>query len=146
MVAEELLTVEEVNERLPLVRSIVRDVVELHSDISVRRERLASVRQRHPVTPGTGTTSVYEEEVRQMEEELQRDEERLESYSDELLAIGGVLSDAGTGTVDFLSESGGDRLWLCWRFDEPSVMYWHAGPCGVSERMPLCHERVFGNG
>ena len=144
MVAEDLLTIEEVQERLPLVRSIVRDVVELHSDISMRRERLASIRQRHP-SPAN-STSIYEEEVRQMEEELIRDEQRLEGYSDELLSIGGVLADAATGTVDFPSESGGDRLWLCWRFDEPVVMYWHAGPCGESERLPLCHERVCEDG
>ncbi len=35
MVAEDLvLTVAEVNDRLPLVRSIVRDIVELHQDIT----------------------------------------------------------------------------------------------------------------
>ncbi|MFN8707936.1 MAG: DUF2203 domain-containing protein [Planctomyces sp.] len=145
MVAEDFLTVDEVNERLPLVRSIVRDVVELHSDIADRRERLASIRQRHP-SSSSSSASVYEEEVRQMEEELLRDEKRLEGYSEELLEIGGVLSDAATGTVDFPGESGGDRLWLCWRFDEPVVMYWHSGACGESERLPLCHERIFGDG
>ena len=45
MVAEETsLTVDEVNQRLPLVRSIVRDIVDLHTDLT---QRVEVRRRRH---------------------------------------------------------------------------------------------------
>ena len=135
MVSEAVLTVSEVNDRLPLVQSIVRDIVELHADVTSRRERLAVLRDRHPA----GGSSIYEEEVRQMEDELTEDELRLEGYTDELHQLGGVLTDPVAGVVDFASYLGGDRVYLCWHSGEDVVGYWHSGPCQTSTRIPLCH-------
>jgi len=139
MVAEEtVLTIEAVNQRLPLVRTIVRDIMELHRDIAVRKQRLSSLRERHPVSGGDD--SVYEQEVLQMEGELLHDEQRLEEFAQELHQIGGMLTDAQSGTVDFPGDMDGERVWLCWRSDEPEVLSWHSGDCGKSERVSLYHE------
>jgi hypothetical protein len=138
MVAQQRLTIRQVNERLPLVQAIVRDIVELYGDIVSRKLRLSSVHRRRPAA--SGAASVYEEEVVQMEEELLRDEQRLEAWQAELEQVGGHLTNASVGRVDFLSELGGDSVWLCWQPGEPSVMYWHAGSCSDSDRIPLCHE------
>ena len=93
--------------------------------------------QRHPAS---SSVSVYEEEVRQMEAELADDEERLGGYSRELTQLGGQLTDPAHGLVDFAADFGGDRVYLCWQPDENVVEFWHAGPCGLSNRIPLCHE------
>ena len=137
MVAEETsLTVDEVNQRLPLVRSIVRDIVDLHTDLTQRKERLLSLRERHPASPTAD--SVYEQEVQQMEAEMSRDEVTLGKYSQELQQIGGELTDAATGTVDFPGDVDGERISFCWRFDEPEILFWHSDDCGGGERMSLC--------
>lgn len=139
MVAEEtVLTVDEVNQRLPLVRTIVRDIVELHSDITMRKQRLSALRERHPASGSAD--SVYEQEVLQMETELSRDEERLDVFAQELHQVGGLLTDGSSGTVDFPGDVGGERISLCWRSGEPDVRYWHSGACGKSDRVSLYHE------
>lgn len=140
MVAEELLAVAEVNERLPLVRCIVRDIVRLHADIEARRRRFESMPGRgEPRADVESTTaSAYDEEVRQQQEELVRDCERLSEYSKELQQVGGILGHAESGSVDFPFELDGEKVWLCWRPGDVSVSYWHAGVCGESERVPLC--------
>lgn len=138
MVARRILTLAQVNERLPLVSAIVRDIVALYADITSRRARLDTFRNRRP--SASGQTSLYEEEVQQMEDELRRDENRLDEYTQELNEIGGLISDPARGRVDFFSELSGDPAWLCWQPGEPQVMFWHAGPCGDAERIPLCHE------
>ena len=139
MVAEEtVLTIEAVNQRLPLVRTIVRDIMELHRDIAVRKQRLSSLRERHPASGGDD--SVYEQEVLQMEGELLHDEVRLDEFAQELHQIGGTLTDAQSGTVDFPGDMDGERVWLCWRSDEPEALYWHSGDCGKSARVSLYHE------
>lgn len=131
---ETRLTAKEVNQRLPLVRAIVRDIVSLSSDVTERKSRLGDLRRSYP--PGDRAVSSFEEEVRQMESELQRDERRLAEYQAELSRVGGVLTCAVTGTVDFASEFDGGRIWLCWRLGEPEVMYWHQFDCG-NDRMLL---------
>lgn len=139
MVADEtLLTVEDVNQRLPLVRSIVGDIVSLHADISLRRQRLLSLRERHPAPKSPD--SVYEQEVLQMESELADDEVRLGSFAQELLDIGGVLADPSEGRVDFPGDLGGERVFFCWQSGEAEVLTWHSGACGESERILLDHE------
>ncbi len=139
MVAEEtILTVEEVNQRLPLVRTIVRDIVDLHRDITVRKQRLSSLRERHPALERSD--SIYEQEVLQMETELSQDEVRLDAFAQELHQVGGFLTDGSSGTVDFPGDVGGERVSLCWRSGEPEVLYWHSGDCGKSDRVSLYHE------
>ncbi len=139
MVAEEtLLTVEEVNQRLPLVRSIVKDIVDLHADIAFRKQRLLSLRERHPAVKSND--SVYEQEVQQMESELTVDEGRLDDYSQELLQIGGTLTNPTLGRVDFPGDLGGERVSFCWQVGEDEVLYWHSGECGESTRVTLFHE------
>jgi len=139
MVAEEIvLTIEAVNQRLPLVRTIVRDIMELHRDIAVRKQRLSSLRERYPAAGGDD--SIYEQEVLQMEAELAHDEQRLDEFVQELHQIGGMLTDAQSGTVDFPGDVDGEKVWLCWRSDEPEVLYWHGGDCGKGNRVSLYHE------
>lgn len=139
MIADELLAIADVNGRLPLVRSIVRDIVALHADIESRRERFAAMPGRGEKRSAAGSVaeSVYDEEVRQLQDELRRDLERLGGFAEELHLVGGVLGDAQSGAVDFPFEMDGERVWLCWHPEEPAVTYWHAGACGESERIPL---------
>ena len=136
MVTDEfVLTVDEVNQRLPLVRSIVRDIMELDADLTLRRQRLRDLRQRHPSKPKADP--VYEAEVQAMELDLKRDELRLNGFTDELRQIGGELTCAARGIVDFAADQDGDRIALCWKFDEPELMAWHATACGDNARLPL---------
>ncbi|MCA9037472.1 MAG: DUF2203 domain-containing protein [Planctomycetaceae bacterium] len=133
MVSQSVLTVAEVNERLPLVRLIVRDIISLHADVASRRSRLNDIRDRYP----SKGSSVYEDEVLQMEDELLQDESRLQGFVGELSQLGGVLVSPEAGVVDFSGEIDGDRVWFCWREGDQSLAFWHAGPCGESDRLPL---------
>jgi hypothetical protein len=93
-----LFTVEEANQRLPLVRAIVTDIVKLYEDVHDRRDRLNRVRHS---SSGHKTPSMYSEEVQQIEEELEKDIERLEEFANELEELGVELKDPVMGLVDF---------------------------------------------
>jgi len=162
-----MLSVEDVNARLPLVRSIVRDVMGLHRDLSERRVRLRELRERYPVSRASGGArasassspnssvakagsgrvgpAVYEQEVVQMESELARDETRMAEYARELSSIGGSLADAGLGQVDFNGQLSGEQVVLSWQFDEPEVMYCRTGLRHGGERRLLMQAAVSGD-
>ena len=129
-----MLTTAEVNARLPLVRSIVRDAIELHRDLQWRSDRLQSLRERYPAAEDD---SVYEQEVAGYERELTADQKRFDGLLCELRQIGGTLTDPNRGTVDFQGSVEGRRVMLCWQPDEHEVLHWHPGPCSQAARQPL---------
>ncbi len=51
--------------------------------------------------------------------------------------LGIELKDINTGLVDFLAERDGRDIYLCWRYDEPKVAFWHDLEAGFAGRQPL---------
>lgn len=135
MTAEDLiLTVADVNRRLPLVRAIAQDAMRLKADVLVRQGRLTELRERYPADDDG---SPYSEEVLEMEESLEADEIRIDEYSAELQQVGAELVDSELGLVEFASSLDGQPIWLSWMFDEPEVCFWRAEGDGAVDRRPL---------
>jgi hypothetical protein len=132
-------TLEEANQRLPLVRAIVQDIVDLFRDVSERRDRLATVRAHHGESSGT---SLYSEETEQIEEDLRSDEERLRDFINELVELGIEFKDPVKGLVDFPSRVDGRIVYLCWMLGEPEVCFWHELDAGFGERQPILVESI----
>lgn len=133
-----LFTVEEANQRLPLVRVIVQDIVNLFRDLQQRRERLATVKQLRG--EGTSSSKFHSEEIEQVEEELQRDEQKLTDFVRELHELGVEFKDPVLGLVDFPAQMDDRVVHLCWKLDEPEVQFWHELDAGFSGRQLLLAE------
>lgn len=132
---KQLFTLEEANQRLPLVKSIVRDIVSLFHDTEQREERLQEIRSLRPERQGKD--DLYSEEVDQVERELNEDRIRLRSFVDELLGLGVELKDPAQGLVDFRAEFEGREVYLCWKNGEDDIAFWHELNEGFSGRQPL---------
>jgi hypothetical protein len=130
-------TVEEANRRLPLVRSIVTDIIELYRDMHERRQRLASVRERGGGRIDRAEANLYTEELDEMERELALDGERLDAFTAELEDLGVELKDPYTGLVDFPTVLDGREVFLCWQFGEDEVTHWHEVDAGYDSRQSL---------
>ncbi len=121
---------------LPLVRAIVKDLAELSRDVIDRRERLS-----HLLAGRNGQASdVYSEELAQVEEELEKDGRRLRDYVEELLKLGVEPKNGPEGLVDFPALVDGREVYLCWKLDEPEVMFWHDLEAGFAGRQSLIAE------
>jgi hypothetical protein len=131
-------TLEEANQRLPLVRAIVQDIVNLFRDVSERRDRLATMRTRHG--EAASEESLYSEENAQIEDELRCDEERLRNYIEELVELGIEFKDPVKGLVDFPSRVDGRIVHLCWMLGESEIRFWHELEDGFAGRQPVLVE------
>lgn len=129
-------TVEEANHALPLVRSIVSDIVTLHTDLHARQDRLQAVKRRHDASRGSMPED-YNEELAQMEADLHRDVEKLQGYISELQALGIELKDLPKGLVDFPGLIEGREVCLCWMLGESEVAFWHEVDAGFQGRQSL---------
>ncbi len=131
-------TVSEANATLPYVRAVVRDVTELAAQLRERHERLVRLR------PGErgGMTEAHREETLQAQADLERGQERMQEYEEELRKIGVELKDYFTGLIDFPSIMDGREVYLCWRLGEPEVGHWHELEAGFAGRRKLMASHV----
>src|SRR6516225_7588134 len=87
----------EANATLPLVRSIVKDITELAASLRDRNERLT--RLGGGIRGGLGPA--YQEELQTLQDDLERAQDQMKDYVQELQALGVELKDYYTGLVDF---------------------------------------------
>lgn len=128
-----LFTPEQANASLPLVRSIVGDMVALSRDLLERRQRLDQL-ARGRKSP---KDDYYGAELSQMEEEMEKGIERLNGYAQELHDLGIEPKGAAEGLVDFPCMLDGRLVFLCWKFNEPEVLFWHDLDSGFAGRRSL---------
>jgi hypothetical protein len=126
-------TAAEANAMLPLVRAIVADVAALARDLRDRHERLAHIPPARP----NARTDAHQEELRLVESEMERGQERMRDYEKELRQLGVELKDYFTGLVDFPCLMHGREVYLCWRLGESEVAHWHELEDGFAGRQKL---------
>ena len=130
---KKLFTIDEANRALPLIKAIAQDMARVAQEMTERRHRLAQLRPGH----GDDRNDLYTEELQQIERVLQRDAEQLREYIDELLELGVEPKNPLEGLVDFPCEIDGRIVYLCWKLDEPQVLFWHELDAGFAGRQPL---------
>jgi hypothetical protein len=131
-------TAAEANAMLPLVRRIVTDITELAVSLRDRHERLTRL--------GGGDRGVlgdaYQEEMQTLQADLDRAQDQMKEYVQELHGLGVELKDYYTGLVDFPAWMKGHEVYLCWRLGEPEVGHWHELDAGFAGRQKLSAEQV----
>jgi hypothetical protein len=67
---------------------------------------------------------------------------RIRDLQHELARIGCTYKDWGfeLGLVDFPGEIDGEGVLLCWRSDEPAVLWYHSHEGGFAGRLPIPEE------
>ena len=79
----------------------------------------------------------HQEELQQALAEFERDQERLNEFERELRKLGVELKDYFAGLVDFPSWMDNHEVYLCWRYGEPEVAYWHELHAGFTGRQKI---------
>lgn len=132
--AQRMFTLPEAQARLPLVRSIARDVVKLSQQISETRTRLEELKKRRG---DSSASDVYGEELVAIEASLEEDSQRLDGYVEELFDLGIEPLDLSEGVVCFAASMFGRSVCLSWKFDEPIIAYWHESDEDWRRRQPI---------
>jgi len=131
--AQRVFSLEEANQRLPLVKAIVRDIVDLFGDLHERRQALNDLRQER---------SLDDSGIDAMERGLEVDIERLENFVHELAELGVELKDPLVGLVDFQTRIDGRDAYLCWKLGEEEIAWWHDLDSGFAGRQPLLERSI----
>jgi hypothetical protein len=124
---KDTFTLAEANRRLPLVRRIVADIIELYPGL--RERALAATR-----AGGEGAAGA------RLDGALQQEADRIDALVRELESLGCSFKGFEEGLVDFPARLKGRTVCLCWRYDEPSITYWHELSAGYAGRQPITPE------
>jgi len=128
-------TVAHANATLPLIRAIVKDIVDLTRELQERHDLLS---ERHVID------EAHREELQEVRAAFERDKERLAEYCRELEELGIELKDPRTGLIDFPCWMDNREVYLCWRLGEADVAYWHELDAGFAGRQRLTKDLADG--
>jgi len=129
--AKKFYTIDEANATLPLLRSILRDITELAHELRERNDRLNRVQSAKAMG------DAHREEVQEMLAEMERGQECMREYEQELKKLNVELKDYFTGLIDFPCWMDDRAVLLCWRLGEPEIGFWHELDSGFAGRRKL---------
>jgi len=128
-----VFTIEKANRSLPLVRLIVKDIVEISERVRETRRRLAylgNIQRGHSFT-------TYQEEVDSIEKGLKEDEDRIAECILELNSLGVEVKEIEEGLVEFPALKRRELVFLSWKFGEPEIEHWHTRNADSDDRLPI---------
>jgi len=130
-----VFTLEAVNALVPELAGKVRRQLERRSEIEQLLARLG--RELGDVPDRIVLDPADPLEVREMKRELVRRIDEYRSGWREVEDMGAVLKDPRIGLLDFYGNVEGKLVWLCWKYGETEVSWYHALEEGFSARKPI---------
>ena len=126
MSASKYFTVSEANSTVDVIRPIIARILEIRATILERQPQVWTVVEK---AAGNGGS--------QLASEMVMDFNELDSLVHSVQATGALLKDINTGLVDFPAIRDGQEVYLCWRFGEGQILFWHTLESGFQGRQPL---------
>jgi hypothetical protein len=133
--AQRVFTISEVNALIPALSSLVHDQLKEQSEIEHGLAELMRLTGQPPrsLEPNAADSG----EISRLKHELRKRIARYETGWQRVKKWGGVIKDPQTGLVDFYGRVDGKLVWLCWRYGEDTLGYYHDLTAGYSGRRPL---------
>ncbi len=120
-------TLDEANAALPRLNELLQQLMQARRAIIDARPELWPVLKKSLGNGGSKKAG-----------ELLAEFERVQAAHKAIEEMGVLLKDADVGLVDFLHRrSDGREVYLCWRYGEPKVAYWHELHAGFAGRKRL---------
>lgn len=120
-------TLEEANALLPQLNALLEQLMEARRAIVEARPDLWPVLKKAMGNGGSKKAG-----------ELLAEFERAQAAYRAIEDLGVLLKDPDIGLVDFLHRRpDGREVYLCWRYGEPKVAYWHELHAGFAGRKPV---------
>jgi hypothetical protein len=131
----EVFTLEEINAKIPILRGIVGEQLVRRAAIQDRLASLGDLTDEIPddfaVRPtDSAAVRVLKGELAELVTEYRKGWQVVE-------AMGAVIKDPQIGLVDFYGRVDGNVVWLCWKYGEDEVTFYHALDEGFAGRKQI---------
>jgi len=120
-------TIASANKLLPLV-------VEKFKEVLKQKENVMKI--EHQCESVVSTTSGFEEYIK-IKKRLNSAIAKFYQAIEDLENTGAVLKGIEEGLLDFPSKRFDKEIWLCWKFGEKEIKFWHEKDIGFNGRKPI---------
>ncbi len=111
---------------LPRIRPIVESVLAARQRIIDAQPEVWPTLEKAVGNGGSQKAGALVEEFKKIENGIKA-----------IQALGAVVKDVNTGLIDFPALRGDREVFLCWRYDEPAVAFWHELHTGFEGRQAI---------
>jgi hypothetical protein len=119
-------TLEQAQAALDIIRPLVAEVMEIRQSILDREPEVWPVVAK---AAGNGGSKIASQ--------LAQEFGRLDQVIRAILVTGALLKDINLGLVDFPALQDEREIYLCWKYGEETISFWHEIDGGFSGRRPL---------
>jgi len=123
-------TVAEANALLPALRPHVARLIAAWQRLSAAQKQVVAILERTPYVDLGGPPLT----------QAAADIVCAQNAMVAIQALGVDLKDPATGLIDFPTLRDGVEVYLCWRYGEPKIGFWHPIETGLAGRQPLEEE------
>ena len=119
-------TLDEASATLAVIRPLLAEIQEIRQAILEKQPEVWPVLAKAAGNGGSQAANQVEHEFNRLNQLVHR-----------VQATGAVLKDLDLGLIDFPALRDGREVYLCWKFGEDRIRYWHDLDSGFAGRQPL---------
>ena len=123
---ERYFTLAEANAIVRMIRPMLAQIIQIRQVIVERQPDVWPVVEKAAGNGGSRAAG-----------ELVQEFSRLDRLVREIAATGAIVKDINTGLVDFPALHEGREVYLCWKYGEEQIDFWHEVDGGFSGRQPI---------
>jgi hypothetical protein len=119
-------TLQEANQALTVIRPLMDEIQNIRQEILARQPDVWPVVER---AAGNGGSPAASKMVREFE--------RLDALVYQVQDTGVLFKDINLGLLDFSALKEGREVYLCWKYGEQDIAFWHEIEAGYAGRQPI---------
>jgi len=119
-------TLHEANESLKIIRPLMDEVQAIRQKILANQPEAWPAIEKSAGNGGNKALSV-----------MVQDFERLDALIHQILDTGVQIKDINSGLLDFSALRDGREVYLCWKYGEDDIAFWHEIDAGFAGRQSI---------
>lgn len=119
-------TLEEARRLLPFLREMTEKAMRISQRLEQYREEVQALAEQGPSNSGSAAGTAYLEELIAIQTCLVKIQE-----------TGCLVKSIQEGLIDFPHWRAGREVYLCWKYGEDDIRFWHEVDAGFAGRTPL---------
>ena len=119
-------TLAEANAALDIIRPLIKEILRIRDEILAKQPEVWPAIERSAGNGGNATLS-----------RIADDFGKLDDLVHKVLDTGVQVKDINTGLLDFPAWREDHEVYLCWKYGEEQIGYWHEIDAGFAGRRPI---------
>ena len=123
---QKYFTLQTATNALTVIRPLMDEIQSIRKEILVRQPDVWPVVER---AAGNGGSQAASQMVKEFE--------RLDALVHQVQATGALFKDINLGLLDFPALKDGREVYLCWKYGEGDIAFWHEIEAGYAGRRSI---------